>query len=85
MYHLFFMDAFASLNETINKFLTKKNILIQWFSFDVTTKAQLTNWIELILVWKRQNYCLVKLIMFFEMAAMPFPCNGLMLCCANCP
>ena len=22
---------------------------------------------------------------FFEMAAMPFPCNGLMLCCVNLP
>ena len=22
---------------------------------------------------------------FFEMAAMPFPCNGLKLCCVNIP
>ena len=32
------------------------------------------------------SVCLfVQFFFIFEMAAMPFPCNGLMLCCVNLP
>ena len=29
--------------------------------------------------------CLNIWLSFFEMVAMPFPCNGLLLCCVNIP